>query len=184
MKQKHLMLNTILGGLTLLFAANLANAGEGFSVGASAARAAVKVQDAGMDIDGDASGLRVFGQYMFNRNFGIEGGFSSFGEPNDNTIPSNMQVETEGYDLYAVAAYPMSENAGLFAKIGFASWNTETEVNDTNETHHRSTDLALSIGGEYEISEQFAIRAEIDWFDAATSGPENLLSLGAVWRFQ
>ena len=57
-----------------------------------------------------------------------------------------MQVETEGYDLYAVAAYPMSENAGLFAKIGFASWNTETEVNDTNETHHKSTDLALSIG--------------------------------------
>lgn len=167
-----------------ILAVNLANAGEGFSVGASATRAAVKVQDAGIDIDGDASGLRVFGQYMFNRNFGIEGGFSSFGEPNDNTIPSNMQVETEGYDLYAVAAYPMSENAGLFAKVGFASWNTETEVNDTNETHHSSTDLALSIGGEYELSEQFAIRAEIDWFDAATSGPENLLSLGAVWRFQ
>ncbi len=61
MKQQQLMRYTILGGLTLLFAANLANAGEGFSIGASATRASVDVQDVGIDIDGDASGYRLFG---------------------------------------------------------------------------------------------------------------------------
>ena len=183
MKQNPVV-RAVICGLALFLAASSASAGEGFSVGISAARAAISVRDAGTDIDGDASGWRVFGAYMFNKNFGIEGGFSSFGEPNDSSIPSNMQVETEGYDLYAVAAYPMSENLGFVGKIGFANWNTETEVNDTDETNHSSTDLALSLGGQYDVTEQFAIRAEIEWFDAAVSGAENILSLGAVFRFK
>ncbi len=183
MTQRHLMLNAILGSLALLVAVSSANA-EGFSVGASAVRAAVKIDEAGTAIDGDSTGYRVFGEYMFNKHFGIEGGISSLGEPNDNTLPSNVHVDTEGYDLYAVAAYPVSENAGFRAKIGFASWNTETEVNDTNETHHKSTDLAMGLGGQYDINEQFSIRAEIEWIDAATSGAENIVSLGGVWRFK
>ena len=181
---KKIMLNAVLGGLTLLFAASLAIAGEGFSIGASAARATVSVKDAGIDIDGDSTGWRVFGTYMFNKNFGIEGGVSSFGKPNDNSLPSNMQVETESYDLYAVAAYPVSEDAGFIAKLGFASWNTETEVNDTNETHHKSTDLALSLGGQYDFTERFGIRAEYEWFDHATSGAEDVVSISGVFRFK
>ena len=183
MKLRNFMLNATLAGLTLLFGANLANAGD-VSIGISAARATVTVQESGMDISGDASGYRIFGQYMFNKNFGIEGGMSSYGKPNDNSIPSNMQVETEAYDLYAVAAYPMSEKAGFFAKVGFAAWNTETEVNDTNETHHKSTDLALSLGGQYDFTEHFGVRTEYEWFDHATSGAEDVVSISGVFRFK
>ena len=61
MTQRHPLLNAILGGLTLFFAINLANAGEWFSVVASAARAAVKVQDAGMDIAPDPRGISGLG---------------------------------------------------------------------------------------------------------------------------
>ena len=94
-----------------------------------------------------------------------------------------MHVDTESYDLYAVAAYPIGDEAGLFAKVGVVAWNTETEVNDTNETHQKSTDLALSFGGQYDLTKRFAIRAELEWFDSAISG-ELKYSLGGVFRFE
>ena len=47
----------------LLFAANLANADKGdISVGASAARASVNVQDTLTNVDGDADGWRLSGR--------------------------------------------------------------------------------------------------------------------------
>lgn len=182
--RQRLTFNAVLCALLLVFAANPASQAGEFSIGASAVRAAVNVKEAGTDISGDSSGYRVFGTYMFNRHFGIEGGVSSIDAPDDTRIPANMQVETEGYDLYAVAAYPMGEKLGFVAKAGFASWNTETEIDDTDESNFRSTDLALSLGGQYDISERFSIRGEYNWFDAATSGAEDALTLGAVFRFK
>ncbi len=186
MKQQPLMINTILGGLTLFFAANLAIAGEGFSIGASATRASVDVQDVGIDIDGDASGYRLFGAYMFNEKYGIEVGVSTFGEPNDSTIPSDMHVETTSYDVFGVASYPLTPNFSVIGKAGFAYSQTSTEVGDDDETetHHSSTDLALGFGGEYEFTERFAIRADVEWVDSNNAGAANMISLGGVWRFK
>ena len=181
MKHNYLISKTMLGVASLLFAASYASA-DGFSAGLSAVNAPVSVEEAGTDAGGGANGWRVHGQYMFNKNFGIEGGLSKYGTPNDNSIPSNMHVDTEAYDVYAVYAYPVGDHVGLIAKAGFVSWNTETEVNDTNESHQTSTDLALSFGGQYDITEQFAIRAELEWFDSAISG-ELKYSLGGVVRF-
>ena len=134
-------------------------------------------------VDGDSTGWRIHGSYMFNKNFGIEGGMSKFGSPNDKLLPSNMHVDTQSYDVYAVAVYPMGDDFGLMAKVGFIAWDTETEVNDTNTTHKTSTDLALSLGGQYDITEQFGLRAELEWFDSAISG-ELKYSLGGVIRFK
>ena len=186
MKQRNLILNAVLWGLTLLIAASPASAGEGFSIGASAARAAVDVNDVGVDVSGDASGYRLFGTYMFNERLGIEAGYSMFGEPNDSTIPAELHVETESYDVFAVGTVPLSANFGLIAKAGFSSSNTETELGDDDETetHQNSTDLALSFGGQYEFSERFAIRGELEWIDNNDSGLSNMISLGGVFRFQ
>jgi OOP family OmpA-OmpF porin len=186
MKHQILVPNAIVAGLTLFFLANPANAGEGFSIGASAARADVDVRGAGIDVKGESNGLRVFGLYMVNKNFGIEAGYTSLGEPDDNSIPSDMEVETDSYDVYAVGYYPVSEKLGLLGKVGVASWNTETEVGDDDSTErsHKSTDLALSFGGQYDLSERFAVRGEYKWFDTRDSGAANLVSLSGVVRFK
>lgn len=153
-----------------------------FSAGVSAASAPVAVDEA-ETMGGSATGWRAHVSYMFNKNFGIEGGISKYGSPDDKTIPSNMHVDTEAYDIYAVAYYPMgNDKGGVFAKVGYVAWNTETEVNDTNETHNKSNDLGLGIGGQYDITERFALRAELEWFDSAFSG-DLKYSLGGVVRF-
>ena len=132
MKHNTSKLSSGLAMLPLLVAASVANA-DGFSLGLSAARAPINLDDAGTTFGGDADGYRVFGSYMFTRNFGVEGGLSKYGTPDDTSVPADLHMDTEAYDLYAVAAYPLSNNFDLIAKVGYVSWNTETEVNDTNE---------------------------------------------------
>ena len=186
MNQQQRRRVTVLGGRTLFFAADLAIAGEGFSIGASATRASVDVQDVGIDIDGDASGYRLFGSYMLNEKYGIEMGVSSFGEPDDSTIPSDLHVETTSYDVFGVVSYPLSPNFSLIAKAGVAYSQTSTELgdDDATETRNSSTDLALGFGGEYEFTERFAIRGDVEWVDSKNAGAANMISLGGVWKFK
>jgi len=181
MKHNDMITKAILGVIPLVLAASVASA-DGWSAGLSAVRAPINLEDSGTNMGGDASGWRVHGQYMFNKYLGIEGGLSKFGSPNNNSIPSNMHVDTEAYDVYAVVAYPLGNDGGVFAKAGYVAWDTETEVNDTNETHQTSTDLALSFGGKYDITERFTIRAELEWFESALSG-DLKYSLGGAVRF-
>ena len=182
MRHNYLISKGMLGVLSLLFAATAVNA-DGFSAGVSAVSAPVNVEESGTTIAGDSTGWRLHGSYMINKNFGIEGGMSKFGSPNDKSLPSNTHVDTESYDVYAVVVYPMGDDTSLIAKAGYIAWNTETEVNDTNTAHQKNTDLALSFGGQYDITEQFAVRAEMEWFDSAISG-ELKYSLGGVIRFK
>lgn len=182
--KNYLLANAMLAGL-LLAVSPLALADGDFSIGVSATRAAVDVNKDGLDISGDATGYRLFGSYMLNKNFGIEAGISSLGEPSDSTIPSNMHVETAVYDVYAVGKYYASEKLSFFGKAGFASSRTESEIGDDDETEtsHSSTDLALGLGGQYDISERFGIRTEMEWLDGKAAGLERVLSLSGVMRF-
>jgi hypothetical protein len=56
-------------------------------------------------------------------------------------------------------------------------------VNDTNEAHFKNSELALSVGGEYDISETFSVRGELEWFDSVASG-DLKYSLSGVIRFE
>ena len=184
MKKYNLMLNAMLGGLTVLFAANLANADEGFSIGASLARASVEAQGLGQTVDGDADGSRIFVSYMFTRKFGIEAGYSDFGRPDDNTVAPNVEVESNSYDLFAVGVQPLSDKFDLFGKLGLVRSDTEIEESETSEVSSSSTALALGFGGEYKVSDRFSIRSEFEWIDSDKSGAVNMVSLGGVLRFK
>ncbi len=177
------MLSTLMGAIMLSFSASMATADEGFSVGASTARADVEASGLGVNVNGNADGWRVFGIYMFSDKYGIEGGYRSFGRPDDSTIPSGISVGTDGIDLYGVGTYPVSEKFDLFGKLGVVSSTTEIEQDEETEASMTSTDLALAIGGEYKISERFAIRAEFEWIDNQDIGATNMGALSGVFQF-
>ncbi len=184
MKPRNPLLNVLLAALTLPLAASLASADEGFSIGASVARASVEATGLGQTVNGDADGSRIFGSYMFTRRFGIEAGYSYFGRPDDSTIAPNVEVESNSYDLYAVGVQPVSEKFDLFGKLGLVRSDTEIEESETSEVSSSSTDLALGFGGEYSVSERFGIRAEFEWIDSDNSGAVQMVSLGGVFRFR
>lgn len=177
------VLNTLFATLTLLLAANLASADEGFSFGASVARASIEANGLGQTIDGEADGSRIFGRYMFTQKFGIEAGFSEFGRPDGNPIASNLEVESGSNDFYAVGVQPVTDKLDVFGKLGLVRSETEIEESEEIEVSSSSTDLALGFGAEYSLSERFAIRSEFEWIDSDKSGAVRMVSLGGVFSF-
>ena len=183
MKLRYPLFNCLMAAIPLLLATNLASADEGFSIGASVARASVEAQGLGQTVDGDADGTRIFASYMFTKNFGIEAGYSDFGRPDDSTLAPNFEVETNSSDFYAVGVKPVSDKIDLFGKLGLVRSNTEIEESETSEASSSSTDLALGFGAEYKVSDRFGFRAEFEWIDSKNSGAVQMISLGGVLRF-
>ena len=183
--KKHTVLSALFSGF-LLSATYPALADNSLSIGASAARASVSVNDATTNIDGDATGYRLFGQYMFSRNLGVEAGISTFGEPDDSTIPTDMEVETDSFDLFAVGKYWPTDKLSLIGKAGLVETTVETEIgnDETNERSSSSTDFALSLGGQYDFTERFGIRGEYEWRDGQDLGANQIMSLSGVFSFK
>ncbi len=173
----------------VLLTANIANA-EGifsldrFSLGLSAARADVDVTDVGVNVHGNASGWRLFGVYELNDKYSLEGGVSSFDRSDDPSIASTPEVENESYDLFAVGKFPLSDKFDMFGKAGFVSWTTEVEESELSEFSSKSTDLALGLGGEYDLNTRLSIRGEYLWIDSNNSGATDTMSIAAVFHFQ
>jgi OOP family OmpA-OmpF porin len=63
--------------LLVALAAAPAFADKGFSAGASVGYSNVSIEDSGVSVDFSDVGYKVFGAYMFNDNWGIEGGWTS-----------------------------------------------------------------------------------------------------------
>lgn len=183
MKQ-HLGKYAILGGITALFMASVATADKGFSVGISGVRASADYSDVGLDVNGDSTGRRLFGTYMFNEKFGIEAGVSDYGRPNDSGLPSDQEIERESKDFYAVGNYSLTEKLSVFGKAGIVSSRNSVEVDERTQAANTSTDFSLALGTEYDLFTRFAIRGEYQWLDGQKSGASDILSISGIFRFQ
>ena len=170
---------------SLMFVASIAIAGDaldGFAIGVSAARADVDINDAGVNVNGNSTGYRLFGRYQFTETFGLEAGYSVFDEPDDASLPSNMEVQSDSVDLFATGTLPLSDKLDMFGKAGVMRWSTETEVGKVEQSSSH-TELALGIGGEYGLNDRFAIRSEFLWSEGQNSGGIRSLSLSGVYEF-
>ena len=83
-----------------------------------------------------------------------------------------------------LAVFPLSDKLDLFGKAGFVSWTTEVEESEELEFSSSSTDLALGLGGEYDLNTRFSLRGEYLWIDSDNSGAGDTLSLAGVFHFQ
>lgn len=174
---------------TLLLTANVALADglfstDRFSLGLSAASADIDVNDVGVDVHGKANGWRFFGAYELSDRYSLEGGISTFDRPDDPTLASIPEVENESFDLFAVGRFPLSDRFDIVGKAGFVSWTTEVEESEELEFSSSSTDLALGLGGEFDLNTRLSIRGEYLWTDASNTGAADTLSLAAIFHFQ
>ena len=72
--------------LCLIFMVSSANADDGLSFGASYGYANIDDSDQNFSFDASDTGYKLFGRYMFNNGFGIEGSYIDFGEPDDDFL--------------------------------------------------------------------------------------------------
>jgi OOP family OmpA-OmpF porin len=141
-------------------------------------------------VDGKDTAYKAFGGYMFNRNFGAEVSYVSLGELTYSgeffgAPVTGGTIEASGFNVSAVAVFPVSTAFSVFGKVGFLRW--EAEASDTTggvpfSEEGEGTDLSFGLGLSYSFTRNLAARAEWERFEI-DGADADLLSVGLVYRF-
>ena len=156
---------------------------DGLSLGASYGYTNIEDSEAGFSFDAADTGYKLFGKYMFNNGFGIEGGYIDFGQPDDDFLGQVATIDAEAWSLYGVGALGLTDNFDLFAKAGVVSWEADSLLNGVRIDTDDGEDLALGIGARFGSESGLGLRAEFDWFDIDGADAVWMASIGLEFSF-
>lgn len=178
------MLRTLASATALAAVAATASfAGQGdFTLGGG--YSTFGVSDGGSDVDLGAVTLR--GGYEFTDYLGVEGQLD-FGVSDDTVVVGGTSVDVElnhAASLFGVARLPVSENANLFARLGYTTADVEASVPGVSFTDD-ADGFAYGVGGEYFFDGRNGFRAEytrheLDDADADVFGISYVRRFGAT----
>lgn len=161
---------------------------------------------------GDDLGYRAFVGARVGRYFAVEGGYLNLGEPESNFnyhIPSyppgptcigppsgscvrpptddvlRLQDAIDGYEVYGLGMFPVTERLELFGKLGVFRWKSRFTATDsiaqlqppnppkvpvititpTEPVKSDGVDLAFGGGVNFKMSGNFLLRVEGAWYD-------------------
>ncbi|MEE2525501.1 porin family protein [Hyphobacterium sp. HN65] len=176
---RTLVLSTVLAAAAS--AASFADDGD-FTLGAGLST--IGVSEGGFDVDVSAVTLR--GGYEFTRFLGFEGQLD-IGVDGDTVMFNNTPVDVDvnmAASLFGVARAPISENANLFARIGYTTANIEASVPGFGLTDD-ADGFAYGVGGEFFFDGRNGVRIdytrhELDDADADVFGISYVRRFGAT----
>lgn len=151
-------------------------------------------------VDKSGVGFKLGVGYQFNRNFAVEGGYDdlrSFHYRNPGTADTGIKYTARIWNVFGVGTLPLDDGLLVFGKIGIAdnrlkADTVETAAYQNKESHVRA---AFGVGGEYDLTDNFGLRVEYEYFGKAGSdanfaahtgtgkGSLSLVSLDAIYRF-
>ena len=187
---------------TTLLAASPAFAADdtGFYVGAGVGNFAANSDLIynGKDWDGSDFGYKVFGGYQFMKWLAAEAEYVDGGEPDDNfnspAFPDDRlkaSVGITGFVGSAVGIWPIGESFNLFGKLGFIYWDADGSAKIRDEVGtivktsvgEDGTDFAWGVGGTWNFTETFGVRAEYQGFELSNFDSVDFASASIIWRF-
>ena len=133
--------------------------------------------------DDEDTGFKFFGGYDINKNFAIEAGYTDAGEVSASGGGGTATAELTALSLYGKGTVPLNETFSLFGKVGLASWEADLSATGYGSLGSEDgTDLAIGIGGEFNVNNTFGVRAEWERVDADDVDVD-MLSISAVMKF-
>lgn len=160
-----------------------------FYVGASIGQSYVEEDDVIFDEDFDEEdfGFKVFGGMRFHKNFAAELTYLDFGEPDDEILGIDSEIDLYAWALYGVGVLPLTDKFELFAKLGVAYWDAEGKarfMGISAKNDDDGTELAYGLGASYSLTDHFAFRVEYEGIDLDDEiDGASLLTVGGVIRF-
>lgn len=108
----------------------------------------------------EESGYNVaVGKYL-NKNISIELGYADFGGDAESVNGVDAEFEATAIQFSAVGYLPISQNAGLFARVGVERVRTDGTVN-TLRANLDDTNPYYGVGGYLNVSENVDVRVEV-----------------------
>ncbi len=139
------------------------------------------------DLEDSAAGFKVFGGYRFNQWFGLEAALYEFGDFEEDLDPPNpggsAKSQIDGLAGSALIFAPLdNEDFDAYGKVGYYSFDQDVVIDGEGGPSNSPTGLLLGLGGRFYVGDQFAVRAEADWFDIK-DGDLWSLNLGFEYLF-
>ena len=122
--------------LALVSAPAMAVDDGGFYAGVGAGEFGVSFSDSttGLDFDEGDTGIRIFGGWQLNSNFGIEAGYADGGTASEtlgdiavNLIEADIDIDVSGLDLYFTGKLPMGDMFYAYGKLGGVFWDADAK---------------------------------------------------------
>jgi OmpA-OmpF porin, OOP family len=169
-----------IGGLGAALGAH-AQEQSGFYLGGSIGEA---TNESG-EFKGSDTAFKLTAGYAVNQYFGIEVAYIDAGAQQDNFGLVEIENESSGTLASALLRLPLGETFGLFGKIGYAFYNSDTTSRLGNLSERESDsaeDLAYGVGVELAVWGSLQLRAEYEAVDVS-EGDFQIVSAGAVYKF-
>lgn len=141
-------------------------------------------------VDKKDTGFKLFGGYMFNQNFGVEGAYVDLGKASYSgdffgSPVTGGKVGVTGFNLAALVSFPVNREFSVFGRVGMFMW--DAKASDTTggmpfSAKIDGSDMSFGVGMGYDFTSNMGVRAEWDRYKFDESSA-NLLSIGLVFKF-
>jgi OmpA-OmpF porin, OOP family len=165
----------------LAVAPALADDAAGFYVGAGIGEAHNKSGE----FDGSDTAFQIFGGYSFNEHFALELGYVDAGTQDDRIGDLELENESSGIVVSALAAVPVGPIVSLYGKVGYAFYDASARMRLGNlqESESASDEDALyGVGVELAVLRGLRLRAEYEIVDV-NDGDFEIATINASYRF-
>jgi OmpA-OmpF porin, OOP family len=132
---------------------------------------------------------KIFGGYQFNKNVGVEGGYTSLGKATIGDAVSTTTFKVKGFELLAVGTLPLNQQFDFYGKAGFFRWKLDVSDNVFGSISESGTDITYGLGVKYSFSKTVAARLEWQRYNnvgnESTTGTSDsdFVGVGLVFRF-
>lgn len=152
-----------------------------------------------------ASAFKIFGGYRLNKNISFEGGYLNVGQftqtasgtINGTRVDAKGKIEGDGVFADVIFTAPVNETFGLFARVGFLSWDVTAKANASGGGRTASNSATASgvspgygVGIKIAASEKVDLRGELQRYknvgDESTTGRSDIdvVSASVLFRFR
>lgn len=125
--------------------------------------------------------------YSFTPTLSAELSYHQFGDSTLVVGANSATASVSSLTAAVVGSYPISEQVSLLGKIGFASNKLDITSNIGINFSDSKTSLYYALGGEYNINQKYAVRAQYESFGDidSSSNPASATAFGvdAVVKF-
>ncbi|MCH9695917.1 MAG: porin family protein [Gammaproteobacteria bacterium] len=187
MKQGRTWVATAIASVLLLPAVALAD--SGFYLGGSAGGATLEadINDISIpglpsSIDEDDTAYKLFAGYTFDGpvlNLGIEGGYVNFGQPDIDVFGDTLLVDTDGLNLWGIAALDAGP-VEIYGKLGMIAWDVTADYLGSSAKED-GTDVAYGAGLRFKLG-PVKVRGEYEIYDL-DGADLGMLSVGIAYQF-
>ena len=144
---------------------------KGFYIGAGLGVSQVEMYAGPVIVDSGDTTTTIFVGYRLpyaprGINIALEGAYVDLGTAQDTALDSTINLEIDGFDLSALAYFPITRRWDMFAKAGAFIWDAKlngsapggSDFSDSDT----GTDVGLGFGAAFNTGTALGLRVEIE----------------------